>query len=172
MGSSQFGSRSASQPNRCLLLELAVSTACQHRQLNWLLSWYFNFHNQRGLAFHEFALPGLPASHACIRLLRRDAQWLFGWGEGWELGTEGREVLRHGTPVWIVGEYDFSAAPPWLNPEWWDAPIRLPDNILPVMRSGHRANRETYGAEPTALIYRRARSGRQRPALEAQRPVA
>ena len=96
---------------------------------NWLLNWYFNFHNRRGLAFHEFALPGLPASHACIRLLRRDAQWLFGWGEEWELGSEGRDVLNHGTPVWIVGEYDFSSAPPWLKPEWWDAPIRLPEKL-------------------------------------------
>jgi hypothetical protein len=34
---------------------------------NWRLPWYFNFHSRRGLAFHEFSLPGRPASHACIR---------------------------------------------------------------------------------------------------------
>jgi lipoprotein-anchoring transpeptidase ErfK/SrfK len=43
----------------------------------WRLNWYFNFHNTRGLAFHEFDLPGVPASHACVRLLARDAMWIY-----------------------------------------------------------------------------------------------
>jgi hypothetical protein len=32
---------------------------------DWLLEWYFNFINRRGISFHKFELPGYAASHAC-----------------------------------------------------------------------------------------------------------
>lgn len=82
---------------------------------DWYMEWYFNFHNRRGLALHQFALPGTPASHACVRLLERDARWIYGWGEGWTLDSRGWEVLEPGTPLWIVGNYDFDAPPPWFE---------------------------------------------------------
>lgn len=71
---------------------------------DWYLEWYFNFQNERGLSFHEYALPGEPASHACVRLLEGDARWLYDWGESWTLDDRGWEVQEEGTPVWIVGE--------------------------------------------------------------------
>ena len=80
---------------------------------DWYLEWYFNFHNDRGLSFHQYELPGYAASHACVRLLERDARWIFDWGEPWTLDERGWEVLEEGTPVWILGEYDFDAPPPW-----------------------------------------------------------
>lgn len=100
----------------------------------WELEWYFNFHNFRGLAFHEYALPGRPASHACIRLLRRDAIFIYNWGQGWVLSDDGQRVLSFGTPVLIVGEYDFSAPEPWTDPAWWLNPVVLPqtDPTAPV----------------------------------------
>ena len=79
----------------------------------WRLNWYFNFHNARGLAFHEFDLPGVPMSHACVRLLARDAEWIYKWGEGWTLDAKG-QLQRRGTPVLIVGAYDFTAPAPWV----------------------------------------------------------
>jgi lipoprotein-anchoring transpeptidase ErfK/SrfK len=91
----------------------------------WRLNWYFNFHNTRGLAFHEFDLPGVPQSHACVRLLARDAAWIYNWGEGWTLDAKGQRLSR-GTPIVIVGAYDFKSAPPWIKP----APIALPDVLL------------------------------------------
>ena len=66
-------------------------------------NWYFNFINSRGVSFHEFDLPGRPASHACVRLLQRDAQWLYAWGEQWRLSADQREVITPGTPVVILG---------------------------------------------------------------------
>ena len=66
----------------------------------WILEWYFNFINERGISFHQFDLPGYAASHACVRLLRRDAEWLYGWGEQWQLEEGGRKVRRTGTPVY------------------------------------------------------------------------
>lgn len=93
----------------------------------WRLGWYFNFQNFRGLAFHEFALPGRPASHACLRLLERDAMWMFNWGAGWVLNDDESKILSSGTPVLIVGAYDFTAPRPWMNPSWWHQPPALPD---------------------------------------------
>jgi hypothetical protein len=82
---------------------------------DWYMKWYYNFHNRRGLALHELELPGRPASHACVRLLARDAQWIYSWGEGWTLHERGWPVLEQGTPLWIVGTPEFNAATPWLS---------------------------------------------------------
>jgi hypothetical protein len=91
----------------------------------WFMRWYFNFGSREGLAFHEYSLPGVPASHGCIRLLARDAQWLFGWGEGWTLSGDGR-IVNRGTPVLVLGEYNFAAFPPWRSLTWLERTIALP----------------------------------------------
>ena len=79
---------------------------------DWFMPWYFNFGNREGLAFHQYTLPGLPASHGCVRLLERDAQWLFDWGEPWTVDDSAVRVLHAGTPVLIVGHYEFDKTPP------------------------------------------------------------
>ena len=80
----------------------------------WLLKWYFNFHNRRGVSFHEYELPGRPASHACVRLAAGDAEWLYGWGVQWILAPGGGRVLAEGTPVMVFDEYDWAAErAPW-----------------------------------------------------------
>jgi len=33
----------------------------------------------KGFFIHEQSLPGYPASHGCIRLLRKDAEKIFNW---------------------------------------------------------------------------------------------
>ena len=97
----------------------------------WFLPWYFNFHNERGVSFHQFDLPGYPASHACVRLLERDAKWLYAWGEQWTLAPGGREILARGTPVLIVGEYDYAGPAPWIDPDRLTRRVELP---LPPQR--------------------------------------
>ena len=93
---------------------------------DWFLRWYFNFRSREGLAFHAYPLPGNPASHGCIRLLERDAQWLFEWGQTWMLDPGGTRVLSPGTPVFIVGGYDFEAPPPWRSLTWLSSTVELP----------------------------------------------
>lgn len=93
---------------------------------DWFMPWYFNFHNTRGLSFHQYALPGRPASHACIRLLERDARWLFDWGQEWRLDDRGWTVLEQGTPVLILNCYNFDQSPPWRSPAWLERSIALP----------------------------------------------
>ena len=83
---------------------------------DWFMKWAFNFDNRLGLAFHQYELPGKPASHGCVRLLEQDAQWLFDWGETWSLDNSGTRILKPGTPVLIVGTYGFDGAPPWRSP--------------------------------------------------------
>jgi hypothetical protein len=92
----------------------------------WLLKWYFNFINSRGISFHEFDLPGHPASHACVRLLPRDAMWLYGWGEQWRLSPDGKTVATPGSTVVIDGDVDFRNPSPWTSAEWWRTPLTLP----------------------------------------------
>jgi hypothetical protein len=93
---------------------------------DWFMRWYFNFANREGLAFHAYTLPGYPASHACIRLLERDARWLYEWGRPWTLDSSGVRVLSGGTPVLIVGRYDFDDAPPWRSLVWLSRTVELP----------------------------------------------
>jgi lipoprotein-anchoring transpeptidase ErfK/SrfK len=98
---------------------------------DWLLEWYFNFVNARGVSFHLFDLPGYPASHACVRLLLRDAQWLYGWGEQWKIDDTGRTVIAKGTPVVIHGIYGFGGPAPWLTLEALSVPLALPAAVTP-----------------------------------------
>lgn len=94
---------------------------------DWYMRWYFNFQNDRGLAFHQLELPGRPASHACVRLLERDARWLYDWGEGWVLDERGWNVLDPGTPVLILGRYNFDEPPPWRSLDWLATGVELPE---------------------------------------------
>ncbi len=84
----------------------------------WLLRWCSNLDNVLGTSIHEYALPGRPASHSCVRLLEEDARWFYHWAEQWQLSANGREVLVPGTPVVVFGTYGFGRRPPWkLLPE-------------------------------------------------------
>jgi L,D-transpeptidase-like protein len=94
---------------------------------DWYMPWYFNFENELGLSLHQYALPGLPASHACVRLLEQDARWLFTWGDEWTLDMKQRAVLRPGTPFLVVGQYDFSRPPPWRTLDAATMEVALPE---------------------------------------------
>jgi len=84
----------------------------------WFLPWAFNFINKDGISFHQYELPGYPASHGCVRLLSRDAKWLYRWGDQWDLGPRGWRIEKQGTPVWVVGGYDYKQDAPWMEREY------------------------------------------------------
>ena len=92
----------------------------------WVLEWYFNFVNSRGISFHQFDLPGYAASHACVRLLPRDAQWIYAWGDQWKLSKDGRVVEVPGTPVLIIDAFGHGQTPPWTSIGSLLTPIELP----------------------------------------------
>ena len=79
----------------------------------WKLKWNFNVANNLGVGFHEYELPGYPASHSCMRLREKDAKMLYEFADQWVLENED-EVKIKGTPVIIFGKYDFKGPKPWL----------------------------------------------------------
>lgn len=80
----------------------------------WILKWYFNLENFRGVSLHQFELPGYPASHSCVRLLEEDAFWIYKWAEQWILTKDEEFIIAYGTPVIIYGQYNFKGIKPWL----------------------------------------------------------
>lgn len=92
----------------------------------WILPYYFNFMNFEGVGVHQYALPGYPASHACVRLYMDDAQYIYDWAKQWELNSSGQKVLKKGTPFMVYGKYDYNAEAPWLQL----AKDRLNNNLI------------------------------------------
>ncbi len=84
---------------------------------NWVMPYTYNFHGEAGNAFHQFDMPGYPASHSCVRQFMDDAEWLFNWGRGERRDTNGRTIRMSGTPVVIIDYYDFNwgRKGPWLK---------------------------------------------------------
>jgi lipoprotein-anchoring transpeptidase ErfK/SrfK len=126
------GARTSQTPSGLFTLNWRSPGRASTIDQDWFMRWYFNFGNREGLAFHAYALPGSPASHGCIRLLERDAQWLYEWGVPWTLDTTGTRVLQPGTPVFVVGRYDFDVLPPWQSLTWLTRVMELPAPSAPA----------------------------------------
>jgi hypothetical protein len=64
-------------------------------------------------------------------MLRRDAEWLYAWGQEWTLDESHRHVVSPGTTVIVMGTYPFGAPAPWLA---IDAPqeVVLPATVSDV----------------------------------------
>lgn len=80
----------------------------------WKLLWNFNIENKKGVGFHQYDLPGYPASHSCLRLLEKDAKQLYEWADQWVL-IDDENVKFKGTPVVVFGSYPFGEPKPWLQ---------------------------------------------------------
>lgn len=79
----------------------------------WKLKWNFNIQNKMGIGFHQYAMPGYPASHSCLRLPETDAKYLYSWADQWKLNRAGN-IAAYGTPVVVFGSYPFGSSRPWL----------------------------------------------------------
>jgi hypothetical protein len=80
----------------------------------WELKWNFNIENKLGVGFHQYELPGYPASHSCLRLLEKDAKYLYKFADEWILKDK-ETVKVKGTPVVVFGDYPFDGPKPWLQ---------------------------------------------------------
>jgi hypothetical protein len=82
----------------------------------WELPFNFNFHRLAGNAFHQFAMPGRPVSHSCVRQFREDAEWLFNWGEQADYENQA-PIPFTGTLVLIIDAFDFNRKNygPWVD---------------------------------------------------------
>lgn len=80
----------------------------------WDLYWNFNIANKLGVGWHQYELPGYPASHSCLRLQEKDAKYLYTWADQWILKDD-ETILVKGTPVIVFGSYPFGEPKPWLQ---------------------------------------------------------
>ncbi|MDT0630825.1 L,D-transpeptidase [Rubrivirga litoralis] len=76
----------------------------------WLMRYVMNIHAARGIHLHQYDVvpTGPPQGHGCIRMVTSDAEWLYGWSDGWQT-TAGRGALggrptAPGTLVIVQGE--------------------------------------------------------------------
>jgi len=80
----------------------------------WELRWNVNIANKLGVGWHQYNLPGYPASHSCLRLQENDARNLYKWADEWVLKDD-ENITLQGTPVIVFGTYNFGAPKPWLQ---------------------------------------------------------
>lgn len=108
--------KKAAQTTRGLMFanwkkKLAISTV----KSEWKLPYNFNIHNTHGIGWHQYDLPGYPASHSCLRLLMKDAVWLYSYADTWILNPGGATTKANGTPVIVFGDYPWGKRKPWRN---------------------------------------------------------
>lgn len=112
-GPTSMGRRDAQTPNGLFYTNWKAEETQSTVDDEWILRWNFNIENKEGIGWHQYAMPGYPASHSCLRLVESDAQYLYFWAEQWILeGTD--SVLAKGTPTFVFGKYNFDAPVPWL----------------------------------------------------------
>lgn len=112
-GPTSMGKKSA-QTKRGLMFtnwkkELSTSSVNDE----WKLPYNFNIHNTLGIGWHQYDLPGYPASHSCLRLTLEDAKWLYKFADQWILDKSGNEPIANGTPVIVYGDYAWGKRKPW-----------------------------------------------------------
>jgi len=113
-GPTSMGKRSTPTPTGLYFTNWKAKQTTSTENSEWKLSWYFNLDNQRGVSMHQYDLPGVPASHACMRLYAEDAEWFYNWAEQWKL-VDDHTIGTYGTPVIIFGKYPFGKRKPWLE---------------------------------------------------------
>lgn len=80
----------------------------------WDLKWNVNIENKKGVGWHQYEMPGYPASHSCLRLFEEDAKQLYKWADEWKIkGTD--KIVSKGIPVIVFGKYSFDGTKPWLD---------------------------------------------------------
>ena len=111
-GPTNMGKKSAQTPRGLFFTNWKGRKVRSTVDDEWILNWNFNIHNTDGVGWHQYALPGYPASHSCLRLLDADAQWLYTWAEQWVLENKSKVKVK-GTPVIVFGEYKFGVKGVW-----------------------------------------------------------
>lgn len=111
-GPTNMGRQNAQTPTGLYYTNWKSKKAISTVNDEWILKWNFNVINHGGVGWHEYSLPGYPASHSCLRLHERDALYLYTWADQWILQSSTKIKVR-GTPVVIFGKYPFGHRRPW-----------------------------------------------------------
>ena len=114
-GGVNTGKQSTPTPSQLYFANWKGKSVVSTEDDSWILPWYVNLDNANGVSMHQYALPGYPASHACVRLFEQDAEWIYNWVDQWKVSDDGETVLAHGTPVLVFGQYGYGKTAPWKN---------------------------------------------------------
>ncbi len=112
-GATSTGKKSTPTPNGLFATNWKAKRTVSTDNDEWILFWYFNLENRRGVSLHQYELPGYPASHACVRLSAEDGYWIYYWANQWILTADGEKIIAYGTPVLIFGDYNYKGIKPW-----------------------------------------------------------
>lgn len=113
-GPTNMGRKRAQTPTGLFFTNWKAERTTSTFNDEWDLRWNFNIANKAGVGWHQYDLPGYPASHSCLRLLEKDAKYLYKWADQWILKDD-QNILVKGTPVIVFGKYDFAAPKPWFQ---------------------------------------------------------
>lgn len=113
-GPTNMGRKKDPTPTGVFFTNWKAETTTSTFNDEWELEWNFNIENKLGVGFHQYELPGYPASHSCLRLREKDAKYLYSWADEWTLANE-QKVKYKGTPVIVFGSYPFDSAKPWMQ---------------------------------------------------------
>lgn len=70
-GPTSMGRKTKPTPQRLYFTNWKAKRTVSTVDDAWILNWNFNVHNNWDVGFHEYELPGYPASHSCMRLLQK-----------------------------------------------------------------------------------------------------
>lgn len=136
-GPTNMGRRNAKTPTGLFFSNWKAEKSTSTVNDEWDLKWNFNIANKLGVGWHQYELPGYPASHSCLRLQERDAKYLYEWASQWVLADENTVKIK-GTPIVVFGSYDFGAPKPWLqlvsNPKALDISVAdIEKEVTPLL---------------------------------------
>lgn len=112
-GPSSMGKKATPTPTGLFFANWKAKETISTVNDEWKLKWNFNISNKGGVGWHQYAMPGYPASHSCLRMLEADAQYMYTWADQWVL-KDAKTLLAHGTPAIVYGAYPFGQPRPWL----------------------------------------------------------
>jgi hypothetical protein len=112
-GPTSMGKKSSKTPTGLFFANWKGKEVISSIDDEWVLKWNFNIQNKMGVGWHQYAMPGYPASHSCLRLYADEAKFLYDWADQWKL--KDGQLVANGTPVIVFGEYPFGSRRPWLN---------------------------------------------------------
>ena len=112
-GPTSMGKKSSKTPTGLFFTNWKGKEVVSTVDEEWILKWNFNISNKGGIGWHQYTMPGYPASHSCLRLYADEAKFLYDWADQWVL--QNNQLIAKGTPVIVFGEYPFGSRKPWRN---------------------------------------------------------